>query len=80
MSLRCKLAKAVFCGMLACASLSGLPLRAEQVAELLRAMNQPKIAHTIPEDAESGDDLLKKLLGDRLGKAGRMRGRRPVVH
>jgi hypothetical protein len=33
-------------------------------------MNQPKIAHSIPEDAESGDDLLKELLGDRMGKAG----------
>ncbi|MGO9096418.1 MAG: hypothetical protein ACLQGV_14505 [Bryobacteraceae bacterium] len=80
MSLRSKLAKAVFCGMLACASLSGLPLRAEQVEELLRAMNQPKITQSIPEDAESGDDLLRKLLGDRLDKAGRSRGPRPVVH
>jgi hypothetical protein len=80
MSLRSKLAKAVFCGMLACASIGGLPLRAEEVEELLQAVNQPKIAHSIPEDAENGDDLLKKLLGDRLAKAGRLRGPRSVVH
>jgi hypothetical protein len=58
------LGKAVFCGMLAFASLSGLPLRAEEVEELMQSMNRPKLAHTIPENAETGDDLLKKLLGD----------------
>jgi hypothetical protein len=80
MSLRSELGKAIFCGMLACASIGGLPLRAEQVEELLQAMNQPKIAHTIPEDAESGDDLLKRFLGDRVGKVLPSRGRRPDVH
>jgi hypothetical protein len=50
--------------MLAVASIGGAPLRPEEVEELMHTMNQPKIAHRLPDDAERGDDLIKKLLGN----------------
>jgi hypothetical protein len=55
--------KFVFCAMLGVASIGGAPLRPEEVEELMCIMNQPKIAHTLPDEAENGDDLVKKLLG-----------------
>jgi hypothetical protein len=33
----------------------GVPMRAEDLEELLRQMNQPKIAHTLPEEKDNGD-------------------------
>ena len=53
----------VFCTILAAASIAGAPLRPEEVEELMHAMNQPKVAHTLPDDAEDGDDPIGKLLG-----------------
>jgi hypothetical protein len=55
--------KFVFCAMLGGASIGGALLRPEEVEELMYIMNQPKIAHTLPDEAENGDDLVKKLLG-----------------
>ena len=60
--LRARFAKLVFCAMLAVASI-GNPMRAEEIEELMSAMNRPKVAHTLPDDCETGDDLLRKLLG-----------------
>ena len=37
-------------------------MRPEEIEELMHAMNQPKIAHTLPDDSESGDDKIKRLL------------------
>ena len=54
--------KLVFCSMLAVASFGGAPMRPEEIEELMYAMNQPKIAHTLPDDSESGDDKIKRLL------------------
>jgi hypothetical protein len=62
MRLKNRFCKFVFCTMLAVASIGGAPLRPEEVDELMHAMNQPKIAHTLPDDAENGDDLIRKLL------------------
>lgn len=33
----------------------GVPMRAEHIEELLRALNQPTLAQTDPERAEQGD-------------------------
>ena len=62
--------KFVFCAMLGFASFGGAPLRPEEVEELMYTMNQPKIAHTLPEDAENGDDLIRKLLGNGCSASG----------
>ena len=63
MNFRGRFGKAMFCGILAVAAFGGAPMRPEEVEELMYAVNQPKIAHTLPEGAETGDDLLRKLLG-----------------
>jgi hypothetical protein len=60
---KARFCKLVFCAMLGVASIGGAPLRPEQVEELMYIMNQPKIAHTLPDEVENGDDLVKKLLG-----------------
>jgi hypothetical protein len=46
------------------ASLGGANMRPEQIEELMYTMNQPKIAHTLPDESDSGDDLIRRLLGD----------------
>ena len=43
------------CSMLEFAALLGLPMRPEEIEELMRTMNQPKLARTIPDDTDSGD-------------------------
>ena len=37
--------------------LSGVPMRPEQIRELLSQLNQPKLAHTLPGEEASGDPL-----------------------
>jgi len=39
----------------------GVPMRPEEIAELMSNMNRPKIAVTLPED-DDGDDPLRDLL------------------
>ena len=43
------------CSILEFAALVGLPMRPEDIQELMRTMNQPTLAHVIPEESESGD-------------------------
>ncbi len=45
------------CTMLEYAALVGTPMRPEEITKLMRAMNQPTIAHTNPDEGESGDDV-----------------------
>jgi hypothetical protein len=47
--------------LLACAALElgvmvGVPMRPDQIKELMHQMNQPKLAHVLKEEGESGDD------------------------
>jgi len=39
----------------------GVPMRPEEIAELMSNMNQPKIAVTLPED-DDREDPLRELL------------------
>jgi hypothetical protein len=43
------------CTILELGTLIGVPMRPEQIDHLMRAMNVPKIANTIPEEADGGD-------------------------
>jgi hypothetical protein len=43
------------CSLLEFGALSGVPMRPEQIQELMRTMNQPKLAHVIPNENENGD-------------------------
>jgi hypothetical protein len=43
------------CLPLGLGSLMGVPMRPEEIEELMHNLNQPKITITIPDDSESGD-------------------------
>ena len=43
------------CSMLEFAALLGLPMRPEEIEELMRTLNEPKVARTIPSEADNDD-------------------------
>jgi hypothetical protein len=43
------------CTILEIGTLIGVPMRPEQIEDLMRAMSVPKIANTIPDEADGGD-------------------------
>ena len=59
--MRTRLLKAFVCVFLGVGSVMGVPMRPEEIAELMSNMNQPKIAVTLPED-DDRDDPLGQLL------------------
>jgi len=50
-----RLRTVLVCTMLEFAALAGVPMRPEEIQELMRTMNQPKLAHVIPDESEHGD-------------------------
>jgi hypothetical protein len=42
------------CAMLEFAVLTGMPMRPEQIEELMQTMNRPKLAHVVPEESSKG--------------------------
>ncbi len=50
-----RMRNALFCVVLALASAAGMPMRQDEVEELMRAMNQPKVAQTLQDESWSGD-------------------------
>jgi hypothetical protein len=63
-SFRDKVRKAAFCLLLAGAAFGGAPMCPEEIDDLMATMNQPKVAHQLPEDRETGDGLIRRLLED----------------
>ena len=63
--MKTRLCKALVCVGLALGSIMGMPMTAEQIADLLNLMNQPKIVMTMPKDDDK-DEPLKKLLSPNL--------------
>ncbi len=45
----------------------GMPMRAEQIQELMHAMNVPNIARTDPEESPSGDPFDGNPIPDEEG-------------
>jgi hypothetical protein len=45
----------------------GMPMPPEKLEELLQQMNEPKVAHTLPEESDDGDDLEEHLMRSGLG-------------
>jgi hypothetical protein len=43
------------CAILEFGALVGIPMRPEQIGELMHSLNQPKIAETNPERTNDGD-------------------------
>ena len=56
MSMRHRLRTILLCLVLEMGALTGVPMRPEEIEELMHTMNQPKVAHTIPDEHEKGDD------------------------
>ena len=55
MSWKKKLRVLVACMTLEMGVLFGVPMRPEQIEELMHQMNQPKLAHVLKEEADGGD-------------------------
>ena len=56
MSLVYRLRVFVLCAALEMGVLSGVPMRPDEIQELMNQMNQPKMAHTLPDESDQGDD------------------------
>jgi hypothetical protein len=56
MSLKKRLRTICVCLVLEAGVLIGVPVRMEEVQELLHSLNQPKVAKTDPEQDEQADD------------------------
>ena len=52
MSVKSRLRTLLLCGPLLMASLMGVPMRAEEIEELMSLANRPKIAHVLWEEKE----------------------------
>jgi hypothetical protein len=48
------LSRLLFCVFLEFGVLAGVPMRPEQVRELMQMMSRPKVAHVLPHEDESG--------------------------
>ena len=55
MSIRRRLRTVMCCAILEIGTLMGVPMRPEQIQELMHAMNQPKVAETDPEEHDAGE-------------------------
>lgn len=44
------------CSMLQWGALIGVPMRPDEIEELMHQMNQPKMAHVLPSEEDDGDD------------------------
>lgn len=55
MSWRQRLRTIFLCVTVEFAVLSGMPMRPEEIRELMQTMNSPKVVHVLPEEEDSGD-------------------------
>ena len=54
--------RGLFICLVLCGALSmGVPMRPDEIEDLLSAMNQPKIVHTLPDESDDGDKLMKQF-------------------
>ena len=56
MSLASRLRVIVVCVGLEIGVLSGVPMRPDDIQDLMNQMNQPRMAHQLPSENEQGDD------------------------
>jgi hypothetical protein len=54
-SIKRKLRTIFLCAALELGLLSGVPMRPEEIRALMNQLNQPKLAHVLPSDEDSGD-------------------------
>ena len=56
MSIASRLRVLVMCTALEMGVISGVPMRPGEIQELMNQMNQPKLAHVLPTENDSGND------------------------
>ena len=56
MSLSRRLRTIACCAILELGTLIGVPMRAEQIQDLMRSLNTPRLARTAPEESQQGDN------------------------
>lgn len=54
-SLRHRLRTIACCAILEMAAIFGMPMRQEQIEDLMRTLNEPKIARATPDESHRGD-------------------------
>ena len=60
-SIKHRLRTLLLCLPLLMGAFAGMPMRPEEIEELMHNMNQQKIAVTIHDESENGDGTLPKL-------------------
>ena len=55
MSIKARLRTILLCATLELGVLSGVPMRPEEIRALMHQLNQPKVAHVLPNDEHGGD-------------------------
>ena len=58
MSIKHLLRTLVVCLPLMFGALSGVPMKPEEIEELMHNLNQPKITVIIPDESENGDETM----------------------
>ena len=62
-ALRGRLRTVLVCSMLEVGVMVGVPIRPQQIQELLHTLNQPTFAHVLKEEDRAGDGEKKKGTG-----------------
>ena len=58
MSIKTKLRTALLCLPLLLGAFSGMPMRPEEVEELMHCMNQQKVVVTVSDESENGEGTI----------------------
>ncbi len=61
MSIKLKLRMLLLYLPLLAGSLSGVPMRPQDMDQIMGALNQERIEYVIPDDSENGDDTIKEV-------------------
>ena len=61
MSIKKRLGGVFLCLVLCGALGMGAQMRPDEIEELMRALNQPKVARTLPDESDDGDKLMKQF-------------------
>ena len=61
MSIKHKLRMLLFYLPLLAGSLIGVPMRPEDMDQIMETLNQERIEYVIPDDSENGDDTVKEV-------------------
>ena len=60
MTIRSRLRTVLMCLVLEVGVLTGVPMRPDEIRELMNQMNQPKLAHVLRSEDDEGNDTGKQ--------------------